>query len=338
MNNEITEPSDLFDDEGRLIQDGWATEPIINYNREKVAASWFRLKEWDNYVMNHPEFNVNVTVADVGYMGLISFELVDYKKQKVFSDGLIKFFTKGKLNLPKSSKEGDFEYSCDKFDLTIKKLPEKRLISFKFPTFEGEGLEGDLTLYQDMTKDSIVKVNRYEDPKKFYYSDKILWMPVEGTVKFGENIYTFNTENCYARLDWGRGVWPYKINWYWGGGAGKTPDNHEIWFSHGYSYEDPTLHDKNMVGYDGNGYKLGPIEFHVPENRRDTWKFTSKDHSVDLTLDPIFYHDSKMNYIIFSSKSEIVFGHYNGVITLDNGLEIEVKDVIGHAEKIKWRW
>ena len=66
MSDQITEPSDLFDENGILIQDGWATKPLLHYNRDKVKASWFRLKEWDNYVVNHPDYNFSVTVADVG--------------------------------------------------------------------------------------------------------------------------------------------------------------------------------------------------------------------------------------------------------------------------------
>ncbi|TFG13152.1 MAG: DUF2804 domain-containing protein, partial [Promethearchaeota archaeon] len=212
MSNEITEPSDLFDDNGNLIQDGWARKPIMRYNREKVRAKWHRLKEWDNYVINHPDYNFSVTIADVGYMGLVSFEVMDYKEQKVYAGGLQKFFTKGTWNLPTSSEHGDIEFHHETFDLLIKKLPDKREISFDFPNFEEKGLKGKITLFQDPNKDSIVKVNRYKKKKLFYYSDKVLWMPAEGIVDFGEKSYKFTPENCYGRLDWGRGVWPYKIN------------------------------------------------------------------------------------------------------------------------------
>ena len=137
-------------------------------------------------------------------------------------------------------------------------------------------------------------------------------MPAEGTVYFGDKPYKFTPQNCYCRLDWGRGVWPYKINWYWGGASGKTTDGHEIWFSHGHSYEDPALHDKNMVGYDGRGHKLGSIKFHVPENPMDPWQFTSEDGRFEMTLKPIFHHRSGMNFVIFTSKSVIAYGYYSG--------------------------
>lgn len=338
VSNEITEPSDLFDENGDLIQDGWARKPILRYNREKVRAKWHRLKEWDNYVVNHPDYNFSVTIADVGYMGLVSFEVMDYREQKVYAGGLQKFFTKGTWNLPTSSEQGDIEFHHETFDLYIKKLHDTREISFDFPSFEEKGLKGKIVLYQDPSKDSIVKVNRYKKKKLFYYSDKVLWMPVEGAVYFGDKSYKFSPENCYCRLDWGRGVWPYKINWYWGGASGRTADGHEIWFSHGHSYQDPALHDKNMVGYDGRGHKLGPIKFYVPKNPMDAWQFTSEDGRFEMTLKPVFHHPSGMNFVIFSSKSIIAYGYYSGYVILDDGTKIQVDNLLGHAEAIKWRW
>lgn len=337
MNNEITQPSNLFDENGVLIQDGWARKPILKYNREKISSNWFRLKEWDNYVINHPDYNFSITVADVGYMGLVTFEIVDYKEQKVYSDGLTKFFTKGEWCLPVSSESGDIEFHNNLFDLLISRLPDRRKIEFNYSEFAEKGLKGNLTVFQDPKKDSIVKVNRYKKKKFFYYSDKIVWMPVNGSVYFGDKEYKF-TDECYCRLDWGRGVWPYKINWYWGAAAGKSKDGHDIWFSHGHSYEDPSLHDKNMVGYDGVGHKLGPIKFQVPENPKDTWRFTSEDGRFEMSMKPIFFNPSKMNYVIFNSKSKIAYGLYTGYVILDDGTKVYVENLLGHAEAIKWKW
>lgn len=339
MSKEITEPSNLFDEKGVLIQDGWARKPIINYNRDKVPCGWHRLKEWDNYVVVCPDHIFSVTVADVGYLGQISFNLIDLKSEKETSGGKMNFFTKGKMNLPTSSREGDIEIHEEEFDITIKKLEDKRIISLEYPTFGEKGLSGTLTCYQDPNKDSIVKVNRYKKKKKkFYYSDKIMWMPTEGILTFGDKKYEFKKENTYCRLDWGRGNWPYKIHWYWGGGAGKTEDGHDIWFSHGHSYEDPSLHDKNMVGYDGVGHKLGPIKFHLPDDLMDVWKFTSEDGRFEMTLEPIYIHEPNMNFVILSSKAIIVYGYYNGQVILDDGTKVKVKNILGHAERVSWKW
>ena len=100
MSKEITNPSDLFDENGVLIQDGWARKPILRYNRDKILAKWHRIKEWDNYVIMHPDYSFSVTVADVGYMGLITFEFINFNTAEEFTGGTTKFFTKGEWNLP----------------------------------------------------------------------------------------------------------------------------------------------------------------------------------------------------------------------------------------------
>ncbi len=339
MSKEITEPSNLFDEKGRLLVEGWARKPILTYNREKVKAKWHRLKEWDNYVIMHPDYQLDITIADVGYLGQITFKFINFKTQEKYSDGMQKFFTKGRLNLPHSSLEGGLDFHEERFDLKIQRLPEKRILSFNFPSFAGKGLKGELILYQDPNQDSIVKVNRYPGkPKQFYYSDKIIWMPVEGSISLGNEQHEFSPKDSYCRLDWGRGVWPYKINWYWGAACGKTEDGHDIWFSHGYSYEDPKLHDKDMVGYDGRGYKLWNIRFDVPENPMDPWKFNNEEGTFEMILTPIYYHTDKMNLVIFSSRSLIVYGYYSGHVILDSGKKIIVKNLLGHAETIYWRW
>ncbi|MHA1755268.1 MAG: DUF2804 family protein, partial [Promethearchaeota archaeon] len=77
MSEEIRKTTDLFDANGVLIQDGWARRPILRYNREKIKAKWYRLKEWDNYVIMHPDYQLNITVADVGYLGQITFQFIN---------------------------------------------------------------------------------------------------------------------------------------------------------------------------------------------------------------------------------------------------------------------
>jgi len=70
----------------------------------------------------------------------------------------------------------------------------------------------------------------------------------------------------------------------------------------------------------------------------DEWKFSSEDSRFEMTLNPLFFHISKMNFVIFTSKSLIAYGYYSGHVTLDNGTKVEVKNDLGHAEAIRWRW
>jgi hypothetical protein len=57
-----------------------------------------------------------------------------------------------------------------------------------------------------------------------------------------------------------------------------------------------------------------------------------------MTLQPIFHHKSGMNFVIFTSKSVIAYGYYKGYVILDDGTKVQVEDILGHAEAIRWRW
>jgi len=46
---EIINESNLFNDDGSLVQRGWARKPILKYNKEKIGKRWTRIKEWDQF-------------------------------------------------------------------------------------------------------------------------------------------------------------------------------------------------------------------------------------------------------------------------------------------------
>ncbi|MFX0058265.1 MAG: DUF2804 domain-containing protein [Candidatus Heimdallarchaeota archaeon] len=68
------------------------------------------------------------------------------------------------------------------------------------------------------------------------------------------------------------------------------------------------------------------------------YHFTSEDGRIEIELKPLMYHPSKMNNIIFNSKSKLVFGFYTGDIIMDHGTKVHVENLNGHAEAIRWRW
>ena len=62
MQNEITSQQDLMDGQGRIIEEGWARRPYWNYDRNKIAAGWHRIKERDYYsVLSHDKKYGNAT-------------------------------------------------------------------------------------------------------------------------------------------------------------------------------------------------------------------------------------------------------------------------------------
>ncbi|MEJ2249451.1 MAG: DUF2804 domain-containing protein [Candidatus Lokiarchaeota archaeon] len=338
--NEITEKTKLFTEEGELKQRGWARKPILIYNKEDIGVGWHRIKEWDHYSIIGRNYGFQITIADIGYLGQMSVSLLDFTKFEDLTEETYKLFTKGKLNLPRSSlMESEINFPTDKFDAKIITRKGEREIELDYPEFKNIGLKAHLTLEDNPNMDNTVVVTGYKnDPHKFYYNHKINYMPADGTVQLGENEYHFSRENTFGLLDWGRGVWPYKTHWLWGSAAGKVNET-PFAFNIGYGFGDLSTHTENIVFYNGKAHKLDKVMFHHKNrNPNKTWKFTSNDGRFNMILEPMLPRKSYLNVGIIKLDSVVLHGKYSGYIILDNGEKITIDNIMGHAEDIYWRW
>ena len=337
--NEITEPSNLFNNDGSLVQRGWAREPILRYNKESIGKGWLRIKEWDHYSILNKDFGFQLTIGDIGYLTQMSYVWLDFNERRRDGKGLFKFFTKSKL-LPLSSLEDSkIIFPTKKFKASIKKEGTKRILSIDDSKFQERGLKGNIILKDDPKMDNTVVVIGYkEDPRLFYYNHKINYMPAKGSLYLGEKEFSFEPENSFGLMDWGRGIWPYKTHWLWGSACGIVNEV-PVAFNIGYGFGDLSTHTENIIFYDGKAYKIDEVIFHR-ENRDPAkpWKFSSNDNRFNMVLTPLIPHKEKINFGLIYMNSSLLHGLYNGDIVLDNGEKIHIENMLGHAEDIYWRW
>ncbi len=337
--NEITDSSNLFNDDGSLVQRGWARKPILNYNKDKIGKGWSRIKEWDHFSVLNKDFGFQLTIGDIGYLTQMSYVWLDFEKKERDGKGLFKFFTKSKILPLNSLEDSEIEFPTKKFKATISKQNNKRILTIDDPSFQDKGIKGRIVLQDDPKTDNTVVVTGYkEDPRLFYYNHKINYMPAEGSLVIGDKSYSFEPESSYGLMDWGRGIWPYKTHWLWGSGCGLV-DGVPIAFNIGYGFGDLSTHTENIIFYDGKAHKIDEVIFHH-ENRDPTkpWKFTSNDNRFNMTLDPIIPHREKLNFGLIYLNSSLLHGLYSGEVVLDNGEKIKIENMLGHAEDIFWRW
>lgn len=337
--NLITEPSDLFNQDGSLIQRGWAKKPILNYNKENIGKNWLRIKEWDHYSILNKNFGFQLTIGDIGYLTQMSYVWLDFKKKSRNGKGLFKFFTKSKI-LPLSSlDDSEIIFPTKKFNASLKKEKNERIISIEDPNFQDEGIKGEIVLEDHPKMDNTVVVTGYkEDPKRFYYNHKINYMPANGSIQIGKKEFKFNPETSFGLMDWGRGIWPYHTHWLWGSACGIV-DGIPVAFNIGYGFGDLSTHTENIIFYDGKAHKIDEVTFHH-KNRDPSkqWKFTSNDDRFNMVLEPLIPHREKINFGLIYLNSSLLHGLYSGELVLDNGEKIQIKEMLGHAEDIYWRW
>lgn len=343
MQREIKQSDKLLNEKGELKQAGYATELILEYNRNAIKARSFRIKEWDYYLVTNNEFAVALTVADLSYMGFISVSLLDFTTKWYKTASIIKPFTFGKLGHPPSSKTGDITYKDRKVQIEFLHEEEHRRLKCYMKNFDKrKNFQCDFILTNEPKDSMVIAVPFVEDGQAFYYNQKINCMSAQGIAILQDKDFNFNLDNSFATLDWGRGVWTYRNTWYWASASGVV-DERPFGFNLGYGFGDTTAATENMIIFDGTAHKLEHVEFHIPKSGQtfsymETWRFSSNNNRLEMEFKPILDREDKTSLGILASDQHQVFGHFSGRIVLDDGTVLLIKDLLGFAERVYNRW
>lgn len=341
---QIISNADLLDEDGNLNYKGYAKELFLKYDRRRIGAKKSRIKEWDYYLIYNSEYALALTVADNGYMGMLSASIIDFKNVNETTKSVITWFPMGKFNMPPSSKTGNVVFKNKKINANFAIFEDRRELEFEFKNYKNKkDLVANITLF-DEPKESMVIATPFDKPKHFYYNQKIVGFKASGSVKLGdEEIMTFNGESGRAILDWGRGVWTYKNTWYWGAACGNIA-GHEVGFNIGYGFGNTSSATENMIFYDGLAHKLEHVEIKMTSlNKKDDdymlpWEISSNDGRFEMDFVPIIDRFSNTDIGIIGSCQHQVFGIYSGTMVLDNGEVVKIDRLLGFAEKVVNKW
>ena len=335
-NHEVTNVQPLLSSDGTLREPGWSRKMVQVYDRSRVKAPAFRIKEWDYYlvVSQKNEFAVALTISDDGYIGLQSASLLDFKKKWEHTETILNAFPMGKLKLPSNSSEGNTVYHDKRLDMEFIVSPGKRRLICNFKNFlDGKPFYCDITLDQP-EMDSMVIATPWDKKGRFYYNQKINCMRASGSASFDGKSYDFDPETDFGTLDWGRGVWTYDNTWYWGSGNGVV-NGKDFGFNIGYGFGNTAAASENILFYDGKCHKLDDVTFHIPEDSYlSPWKFSSSDGRFEMDFTPILDRAAKIDVKVIVTDQHQVFGRLNGTAILDDGTKLEIRDMLMFAEKV----
>lgn len=339
MNHQIEKPHKLLSSDGVLTEPGWATKLLMEYNPFDVKAHKMRIKEWDYYVIvDSNGYAFSTTIADNRYMGLANANFFDFneKKKHAFITPLI--FPMGRLNMPTDSSNGDITINKKYCSISVThENGGRHLIGhYKECPIHGK-LDFDIFLHNYSGDTMVIATPWKEDKTAFYYNQKINCMPAEGYVKYNGKTHFFSPEKDFATLDWGRGVWTYDNTWHWSSGNGII-DGKSFGFNLGYGFGDTTAASENMIFYDGKCHKLDRILFDIPEDIMKPWEFISSDGRFDMDFVPVYDNIHSFNAGIISQNGHQVFGKFNGTAVLDDGAILEIRNLLGFAEKVRNRY
>ena len=339
--NTLLTSGELLDESGNLMEAGYAFSLVKKYDRNKIKAKSSRIKEWDYYYIGNKDYGIALTIADNSYMGLISVSFLDFVNKKDITKSVMKLFTKGRFNLPSTSKEGNLSFKNKIVDISFTHENGKRHIRVHYKNFsDKQDLRADIIL-EETNESSMVIATPFKKDKHFYYNQKINLLRSSGYMKLGDKLIDLS-ENTFGVLDWGRGVWTYSNTWFWSS-LSSTYKGHRIGFNLGYGFGDTSKASENMFFYDDKAYKMDDVHFDIPISKYGNddflkeWKFRSSTGDINLTFTPILNRHANMNLIFLKSLQNQVFGLFSGYFLID-GKEIYFENLPGFAEKVTNRW
>lgn len=344
VQHRMVQAGSLLGLDGRLMEAGYATSLLKQYDRGAIRASAWRIKEWDYYLIGNDHAALALTVADLGYAGMDSLSLMDFDEKTHHTATRLTPFPLGKRGLPSQSGEGVVRARGKRYELTFRKTGNQRHLYGHMYDFDGmdKPLLFDLIL-QDPPEDSMVIATPFHrHPRKFYYNQKINCMPAEGRVIYGDKEVVFSPASAFGVLDWGRGVWTYRNTWYWASASGVV-QGHRFGMNLGYGFGDTWAATENMLFCDGVVHKLGHVMFDIPRaGRREDylkpWRIEDDQGRLTLTFEPILDRSARRNALVIRTDQHQVFGRFHGKARLDDGRVLDIQNLTGFAEKVKNRY
>lgn len=344
MNRELTTYTDLLDSKGLLNFEGWARHPLFIYDRKKIHANKFRIKEWDYYsILNQKEgYAICSTFSDLGYAAMFAISYVDLNTGKASQIDTIKLLSRHKTGLaPSSTENHGITFSDDKMTMSFIKKGSKRYLIYTAPSLilpNGEiGLKVDVTLDQPSRMESInIATSWKENRKAFYLNEKVVGMVVEsGTIRLGNQKIDAKETEFLGILDWGRGRWTYHNKWYWASGCYNDKDGNNIGLNLGYGFTDRTPASENSLFVNGTLHKLDLVTFDYGDDVMKPWIMKDNEGRLDLVFTPTAPRCSKTKIGPILSDQQQVFGYYKGFVKTDDGEIIEIDNMIGFAEVVE---
>lgn len=338
----------LHDLDGTLAERGWATALARAYDRARVKAPKWRIKEWDYYLVNDDEFAVALTIGDMGYVGLISASLMDFTQAASQTASVITPFPLGRFKLPADSSSGTSAFENGRVSFRFDVAEGVRRLKVRFARFDGDDdLVFEAVLDEEPRDSMVIATPWAEDPLAFYYNQKIVAMRAQGSFKKGLLVHGFNPDDSFGLLDWGRGVWTRDNTWFWAVAQG-WQDGRRFGLNLGYGFGDTSAASENMVFVDGVAHKLHRVDFGIPEKEggaqakrtadryrlMEPWHMTDDEGRLDLVFTPLLDRVDWMDFKLIRSDQHQVFGRFDGVVKLDDGSDFPVENLIGSAEVI----
>lgn len=332
--NEITKKTLLLNKHGVLNEPGYARSMNFIYNRDEARSFPWKLKEWDFYQFIKGDYVIQMTIGHLTYASTVTATLINLKTGKKDAISVMLWFHVPELELdPEGKNYCEFKYS--NFTMSFQVTDEERILAVKGSNKQYQNVDILLRVKNDLANEKMVIATPFKKKKQFYLNYKENYYEANGHVTFGDTTVDF--KGATGLLDWGRGIWPYKHEWFWGS-VSTALDGVPFGLNIGWGFGDLSQATENMYFYNKKAYKLGVLE--VKRDKNDymaPWHIIDEEGKIEFIFVPMFDNYTENKYVLIDTHCHQVYGHFSGEIDTPNGRK-KFKDVLGFIEHAVNRW
>jgi hypothetical protein len=278
---------------------------------------------------------LQVTIADLDFVGLVELSFVDFETREVASAPFVLPLGLG-LTLPdRSGEPWRVRTPLGSVSLGVRGDETRLVVSAR--TSRGR-LEADVVIATPPSEESLSVVVPWSE-RAFQLTTKRVALPARGTIRaLGRSYAIDDAHESSACLDFGRGVWPRETTWNWGTGALRGASG-RIGLQLGGKWTDGTGATENGVFLDGLLDKIG-TELAWSYDRHDftrPWRVSDREGAVDLTFTPSFERVARLDLRVIRTELHLCFGRWSGRIRA-HGRDLAVDGALGWAEEHRAKW
>lgn len=334
MQHEITAKTPLLAPDGTLAVKGYATQMNVLYNREYAKGFPLKLKEWNFYQIQKDHYVLQLTLGHVSYMCSVAATLMDLETGKKYEFGTMKPLFVPSLDT-EPDKESLVSFTGQDYFLSFQVTDRKRILHVHGSSKAYRNVEIHIELDNDVRNEKMVIATPFAKPTQFYLNYKENYYSGTGTVRFDD--LTVDFDGCTGLIDWGRGIWPYSHEWFWGNLTAHI-DGIPFGFNIGWGFGDLSQATENMFFYNKKAYKLGVLQVERDENDyMKPWRFADPEGKLQMTFTPLFDNYTQNKYVVIDTHCNQVFGYFTGTIETDGGPK-EFRDLLAFVEHAVNRW
>ena len=312
MQREITTKCNVFEDNGEVLQAGWAKSSVFEYNSEQSKTAG-KHSERDCYFINNGEVSLYLSVENFGLEFAVKIAVADLKKGGVISDCVVKKLVLLKKELPEAGNKGEFLYTDKRLQLQLTNTADSRFLKCDFIDFGGlKNLYFNINL-KKTDGESLNELAPFERNRKYFYLKRFVPKFVaSGVIRVGGLEYTLNENNTRAYFDWTRFSKPRKHN-YQRLSADCIIDGKRFALCLASRVGDNRYGNENCFFIDGKLEKLSQINVKGTSGRLDRpFYFKAGYSALDITFKPFTVRGEPMCAVM--DKTTVIFGRLYGSI------------------------